>query len=706
MNATLNHIDSRLGLWTNDDNAIPLVGVTVEVELALPVSITHQTQRYQNVLNSPIEARYVFPLPLDAILLEMEIRIGDRVLQGVVKAKQEAEQTYESAIVAGDSAFLLIKLDDGLYQISLGNILAGEKVELTVTWGETLRWNGQEIRYSLPNLVGPHYGNPQRAGVAIEDAPTHSATIAYTQDINIWLRGDLSTATVSSPNHRISSTSSKDGKYIQLDQTDWLDRRFTLIMHCSVPPALVAWSAPDGEQQAVMACLYPPCPIPQKLPRHITLLVDCSGSMAGISIEQGRKAAMDIILALDDLDSCSLVAFGSSTNIFTKAPLLAGENRQTLLNYCSKLNADLGGTEMQSALQEVLKVTPAGGDILMITDGQVYSSDDDVRQFVKHQRRLFTIGVGHSTSEKLLRRMSEASGGFCELVSPNENMASHIMNHFRRMHAPRMMTTCIWPGQLLRERMPSVVFGGDTAIISVRLSLTAEPVLMVLLEHAQLTTPIAPAQGRLATLLPRLVAAQLLPTDNVKLAREEAIRYQLVTEHTAMIAVLERDQGPGSVDLPLLIEVPQMRRFADLALFASVACYDHTPSNLKENIPAFSRKSPIFSSTNSGSSNVADMDWLFAISSRIEQGENLVPMLVLATLSESWRNTLPPLLGAWPEDQLVLAVITTCLDLLPPSLLRKVRPLSRAVLYSKTNMPLPETLLKQITDLQAPIQDA
>ncbi|MCC6201151.1 MAG: VWA domain-containing protein [Moraxellaceae bacterium] len=713
MNAPLTMADSRLGLWTNDHNAVPLEGVSVDVELALPLAVTRQTQRYLNVLNVSIEARYVFPVPLDAILLEMEIRIGDRLLHGVVKPKQEAEHKYESAIIAGDSAFLLTKLDDGLYQISLGNILPGEKVELTVTWGETLRWSGQEIRYSLPNLVGAHYGNPQRAGMAIEDSPTQSATIAYSLDIDVWLLGDLSKATVSTPNHHISSKTTADAQHIKLDHADWLDRRFTLIMHCPAPPALVAWSATDGEHLAVMACCCPPSPIPQKGPRHITLLVDCSGSMDGISIEQGRRAAMDIVQALDELDTCSLAAFGTSTKILTKTPLLAGKNRQKLLNFCSQLNADLGGTEMQSALQEVMNVTPVGGDILMITDGQVYSSDDDIRQFVKHQRRLFTIGVGYSTSEKILRQMSEMSGGFCELVSPNENMANHIINHFRRMRAPRMAPTYNWPGELLRENVPSVVFGGDTAIMSARLSCGADAILEVKLAHSKLTAPITPAQGRLATLLPRMVAAQLLPTNNVKQAKEEALHYQLVTEHTSMIAVLERDQSPDDVDLPLVIDVTQMQVYEnrghfDAVGFMNVECssnnvYGIGVGALKQTIPAFFKRNSVFSSMDSDSSNEPSQDWLLRISARIEQGEALETMLDLATLPTAWRNALTPLLGKWPEEQLVLAVIITCLDSSQASILRRIRHLNRAVLSCRSSVPIPGNLLSQIVSLQATI---
>jgi Ca-activated chloride channel family protein len=269
-------------------------------------------------------------------------------------------------------------------------------------------------------------------------------------------------------------------------------------------------------------------------------------------------AAIEIVQTLRDEDFCSLAAFGNQPVLLTRQPLRVGEHRQQLLSLCQRLNADLGGTEMQKALEHVMSVTPEGGDILMVTDGQAYFSDNDIRQFARHRRRLFTIGVGHSTSEKALRQLSEASGGFCELVNPNEDMASHVVSHFRRLRAPRIMPTYIFPGGVQRQNAPRTVFAGDTAILSARLHRLEKQTLQVNMAQADLRAEIVPAQGMLATLLPRLVAFYLLPTDNIKQAKEEAVHYQLVTEHTSMIAVLERDRRHSDADLPVIIDIPQM----------------------------------------------------------------------------------------------------------------------------------------------------
>jgi len=336
----------------------------------------------------------------------------------------------------------------------------------------------------------------------------------------------------------------------------------------------------------------------------------------------------------------------------------------------------------------------------------VYFSDEDIRTFTRHKRRLFTIGVGHSTSEKILRQLSEASGGFCELVSPNEGMANHIVSHFRRLRAPRMMPTYIWPGQVLRQDAPYTVFAGDTAILSARLSNMGNHDLRVNMAHADLKSVIQPARGLLASLLPRLVAARLLPADNIKQAREEAVQYQLVTEHTSLIAVMERDQAPDTISLPTIVDVPQMSVRSSMAS-SLVACmsFERLSSNydeLRVNENSLEMRSELSSTDDTDVFGFLndEPDWLIDLSNRVENGESLTGLLVMDTLPEQWQIAVLSLEGEWPEDLVVLAIITTCLAALPASQLKQCRTLGRAVHQERSRRPPLDALLDEVASLQ------
>lgn len=720
------------GLWSDDDHQpLPLRGIHVDTDISFPVALTRLTQHYRNERKTPIEARYVFPVPLDALITALEIRIGERTLKGVVKAKAKAEREYEDAIVKGDSGFLLSRLDDGLYQVSVGNILPGEDVHLTVHWAELLRWNGNEIRYRLPNLVGPTYGDPQRAGIAPADAPVTQAGVRHPFSISVNVRGELAGARIASPSHALAQQylpapvaltgpalgnepdeASPADRHppeasarteLTLQGRDVLDRAFTLTLATDEPVPMVAWRAPDGDDTVLLTTFYlwqPPAP--DDKPRHLTLVVDCSGSMDGTSIEQARVAARRIIDSLRPGDTLSLVRFGSNTEVLTPEPLPAGAAREQLQALCRQISADMGGTEMQQALMESLRVTPAGGDLLLITDGQCHFSDSDIERLAHSGRRLFTIGVGHSTSEKVLRRLAEASGGFCELVSPGEDMAGHIVSHFRRLRLPRLDVHPEWPGQCLREHRPAAVFPGDTAVFSATLRgpMGEDAVMCLQLPEAVTNSttvfcPIEDASGDLAALLPRLVAWLQLPRDHVKEAAAMAEKYQLVTEHTSMIAVLARGQDPAEVDMPEVVDVPQMLPAGVASLYQSslmncclsmesVADYD-TPSYIRSAAPAPNlMQTPAFLRRALEPTAATPQEWADILAGS-GQDDLLLFFVADATalLPETVKQALTEATGASADagkadwQRAVLALLALVLDALPAAKLRKLRQLRR-----------------------------
>jgi hypothetical protein len=54
-------------------------------------------QVFTNNTDTALEAIYVFPLPSEATVTSMELRVGERVIRSIVKEREEARQEYETA---------------------------------------------------------------------------------------------------------------------------------------------------------------------------------------------------------------------------------------------------------------------------------------------------------------------------------------------------------------------------------------------------------------------------------------------------------------------------------------------------------------------------------------------------------------------------------------------------------------------------------
>jgi Ca-activated chloride channel family protein len=93
---------------------IELQSVQVDARLRGLLSEVTVTQAYRNLEARNIEAVYTFPLPLDAVLLGLDMTLNDRLLTGTVKARAAARADYEGAVDDGDSVVLFEQVQPGL----------------------------------------------------------------------------------------------------------------------------------------------------------------------------------------------------------------------------------------------------------------------------------------------------------------------------------------------------------------------------------------------------------------------------------------------------------------------------------------------------------------------------------------------------------------------------------------------------------------
>ena len=121
-----------------------------------------------------------------------------------------------------------------------------------------------------------------------------------------------------------------------------------------------------------------------------------------------------------------MTRFGSQTlHVLPRLQRCTEAYQRRLRSEARNIQADLGGTEMERALRNVIAITREdeeplpSASILLITDGEVWNIENIVATVRQSGHRLFALGVGSAPAESLLRELAEVSGGACEMVSPN-----------------------------------------------------------------------------------------------------------------------------------------------------------------------------------------------------------------------------------------------------------------------------------------------
>jgi Ca-activated chloride channel family protein len=574
-------------LRTKDGSSMPLEGVNIQGTLrGFAAEITVE-QHYRNTRKKNIEAVYTFPLPIGAVLLDVELEIGERRLRGQVVEKKAAEERYEDAITSGDTALMIEVTGPGLYTLNFGNLLAGETAVIRYRYAVLLSWQGDRVRLVLPTTLAPRYGDPVKAGLAPHQVPETSLVVSYPLKLSLTVEGQLAEGEVSCPTHMITTTRSETGLSIKLGDSATLDRDFVLLMRGCQESAACVFDQPEREKVILASMRIPPLPKRDEKPLRLKVVIDCSGSMAGISIAQARKAALEILNQLRPGDLFNITLFGSSVRHFW-ADLVPAEARYITMAWqqLESLDANLGGTETGAALHAVYGLgqkrskslfgskarglnekgddvaTGAQPQILLITDGQVWEYEEIIKEAVESNHRVFTVGVGLSAVEGLVGELATKTGGACELVSPQEGMTERILSQFYRLRQPRMTLKGLKLGVTPKWFTPlsKAVFAGDT--VHVYAGIDGDAPNTVSLGAIDSQGNAIKVEAAIGTSnwseLPRMAAAARIASP--KATQEEklqlALESQLLTDQTNYLIVAERSEKVE--DLPMLAKVPHM----------------------------------------------------------------------------------------------------------------------------------------------------
>ena len=571
-------------LETRDGQAVNLMGVRLSGDLRGLMFEASIEQRFCNPGGKNVEVVYSFPLPWGAVLLGVDVVLGDKHLTGAVVEKKQAEARYEEAISEGDAAIMLEKNRDHSYSLNLGNLAAHEHCTITLRYAQTLQFEQRGLRLLIPTVIAPRYGDAQHdGGLMPHQVPSHSLTADHSFELELRLHGELAQARVASPSHPIGVAHGKSDHgsvlTVSLARRESLDRDFVLVVdqlaHDSV--AVAAQDCVEPSRVAIMASFCPRIRSHEIPSTSVKILVDCSGSMAGDSIDAAKRALQAIVRQFGAGDRFSLSRFGSTVEHRARGLWKATETTKLAAQrWVGALKADLGGTEMEAALSSTFALAQTvSSDILLVTDGEISAIDSTIESAKGSGHRLFVVGIGSSPAETHLRRLAEATGGACDFVAPGEAVEPAVLRMFARLRSPRLADLSLeWPGGAVPDwvspLLPSL-FDGDTVNAFALFEQVPTGNVRLLGRRSvdevpqEIGTATLPSQLEVADTLSRMAAAVHFHSAGNKLSIRQpadairlAVDYQLVTDKTNFLLVHARPDGEKATDMPELQKVDQM----------------------------------------------------------------------------------------------------------------------------------------------------
>ncbi len=478
-------------------------------------------QRFTNSSGQWREAVYVFPLPDDAAVNAMRIRVGERVIEGVIKEREQARKVYAQARARGQKAGLLEQQRPNLFTTGVANIGPGETVDVELAYWQPVVYDGGTFSLRFPMTITPRYmpgakladdpekplavGGPlgwqQQAWAENTDQVADASLISPPQmpeqvegdgGNRITLRGELNMGmplrSITSAYHPIVLNRSGDHYAFELAAREVpMQQDFVLSWRAQLgqqPKAAVFTENLDGDTYATLMILPPEQHASnnkQTLAKEQVFIIDTSGSMGGTSIKQAKASLHLALQRLKPQDRFNIVEFNSNTRLFSPLSVPADvHNIARARQMVNSMHAD-GGTEMLPALHLAMQRGHASEhathlrQIVFITDGAV-GNEQALFQTIQQQlggSRLFTVGIGSAPNSHFMRKASQfGRGSFTHIGDINEvqEKMTALLDKLERPVVTEIQVT--WPSGIRTENYPQNLpdlYHGEPLTISSRI---------------------------------------------------------------------------------------------------------------------------------------------------------------------------------------------------------------------------------------------
>jgi len=578
--------------------ACPLKHTDVKAEISGFLSRVKVTQEFENNFTDKIEAVYVFPLPNNAAVDDMTMKIGERTVRGKIMKREEAREVYETAKSNGKIASLLDQERPNIFTQAVANILPGEKVIIEISYVETLKYEAGTYEFVFPMVVGPRYipGNAtgqQAGGFApdtdrVPDGSKITPQVAKTRaghDISLEVKLDagVPVESVVSKSHQVESAMLSANSYsVKLKNENTIPNKdFVLRYDVAGKKIEDAVLVHRGEKGGYFSLILQP---PDKIdaqdvtPKEIVFVVDTSGSMEGFPLDKAKESMKMALQGLNPNDTFNLITFAGDTSVLFEKPVSATpENLKKAWAFMESRQGG-GGTEMMKAIRTALDPSDSQQHVRIVcfmTDGYVGNESEILSEIQKHPNaRIFSFGIGSSVNRFLLDKMAEEGRGEVEYVALNDDGSAAAKRFHERVRNPLLtdisldfgglQVADVYPTKIndLFSAKPVVIHGRFTKAGSGVIKLKGKSFGREIVREIPVNFPEnESAHDVLATLWARTRIDDLTKQDyqNTKPEIKEqitslGIEYRLMTAFTSFVAVEERVVTDGGQ--PRRIEVP------------------------------------------------------------------------------------------------------------------------------------------------------
>jgi Ca-activated chloride channel family protein len=464
------------GLLIPVEKSVPplaMLNHVVTINIEDQVATTHVEQAFRNHTDRNLEATYVFPVPKGAGVQKFTMWVDGKEVVGELVEAVKARQIYTDIVRRTQDPGLLEYMGNNVLRLRVFPVAAHADQKVSLRFSSIAPKDGNLVEYIYPlKIDGKATRTLEKFSIqaAIKGqhpiqnvySPTHAITVARTGDREVKVTFDRDQALLD-----------KDFQlfYALGDQ----DIGLTMLAHRPIatePGYLLMLLSPRVEMSRS-----------QVIPGDMVMVLDTSGSMRGIKMEQARKALKYCLSNLNPQDRFGLINFATTVNKYRDTLVDATKDQlEHGTKWVDALEAT-GGTAIDDALAAALQMRT--GDegrsftIVFFTDGCPTIGETNPDKILKNvaaknsaNTRIFSFGVGDDVNANFLDQLSDLTRALSAYVRPAEDIEVKVSSLYGKISHPVLANVKVNVGSNVRlqevypPQLPDLFAGGQVVVLA------------------------------------------------------------------------------------------------------------------------------------------------------------------------------------------------------------------------------------------------
>ncbi len=442
--------------------------VEISVEVNNQVAITTARQTFKNTTGDSVVMKYGFPMPLKAVVTGFSWNMnGEHFTAKIVGQPMDTTATnpggypdYSYLNYFGKSPFFFTFLD---------TLPPDSEVVVQLTYMELLSYYAGKMQYDYPLDLGNFASQPLDSlafSVIIHSQRTlvDVTSESFTpQSISVGdtLASLFYSATSFSSDKDLTFTykvSQKElGVFLLSMKPDTSDGYFLML----------AEPNPETSQEEI-------------LDKYFTFVIDRSGSMKWVKMQQAKDAASYCLEHLNEADHFNIISFSDEVSKYKPYLMQAtAQNINDAVQFVQSIPPG-GGTNIHEALLMALQQNmpdTTENIIVFLTDGvaTVGITDsqqilDDVKAANTKNVRLFVFGVGADVERYLLTSLAEQNHGLAQYVMDQGDVRDRVAEFYDKIRNPLLQNISVSFGggdvyEVYPVRIPDIFVGEQLVLL-------------------------------------------------------------------------------------------------------------------------------------------------------------------------------------------------------------------------------------------------